>query len=335
MQLKNQLLKAPRARKRKNKRMAILPPSPANLQLCVQQLEAGKLIGLPTETVYGLAADATNGEAIAAIYATKQRPQFNPLISHVASLEMARKLGVFNPQAEKLAAAFWPGPLTLVVPRQPDCPIDPLVSAGLESIALRCPAHPVAQDLLSLFGKPLAAPSANPSGRLSPSLVAHVADLLPEIDVLDGGACAIGLESTIIGCLDDSSVWLRAGGLSRGDIEACLGQRLTDIPADDEKTAKLAPGRLASHYAPQAKLRLNVSTASDDEILLGFGPDAPATAANLSPRGDLQEAASQLFAQLHALDADAVASNKTLAVMPIPQHGLGEAINDRLQRAAR
>ena len=191
---------------------------------CADKLKQGDLVALPTETVYGLAGDATNGDAIAAIYATKARPQFNPLICHVADMKAARAIGRFNEQAEKLAAAFWPGPLTLVVPRQADCPVDPLASAGLDTIALRIPAHETAQKLLRVVARPLVAPSANPSGRLSPA-AAHVAAMLPDIDVLDGGACAIGLESSIIGCLDDTPLWLRAGGLARADIEACLGTK--------------------------------------------------------------------------------------------------------------
>ena len=321
--------------------MAILAPTAAHISACQAQLAAGGVVGLPTETVYGLAADATNPDALAAIYATKERPRFNPLISHVADINMARQLGQFNQTAEKLAAALWPGPLTLVVPRQADCAVDPLASAGLETLALRCPAHPVAQELLKKFNKPLAAPSANPSGRLSPSCAEHVAALLPDIDVLDGGACAIGLESTIIGCFDDQPIWLRAGGLSRQEIEACLGRDLASLGADQEQTAKLAPGLLARHYAPKAPLHLNVHDVANlpDALVLGFGPEAPKNmttdvAANLSPTGALHEAASQLFALLHMLDARAVRENKVLAVMPIPDTGLGEAINDRLRRAA-
>ncbi|MDC1241008.1 L-threonylcarbamoyladenylate synthase [bacterium] len=315
--------------------MAILPPTPQNLSACCDRLKAGGLIGLPTETVYGLAADATNASALAALYATKARPNFNPLITHVADLETARGLGRFNAVAEKLAAAFWPGPLTLVVPRSADCAIDLLASAGLDSLALRCPAHPVAQALLQQLQKPLAAPSANPSGRLSPSRAEHVANMLPDIDILDGGASTVGLESSIVGCLQETPVWLRSGGISRHDVEACLGFKIDDLPDEADATAKLAPGRLARHYAPKAKLVLNVNTLEDDRLLLGFGADAPhGAAANLSPSGDLAEAASQLFAQLHDLDAMAVAQNKHIGVMPIPQHGLGEAINDRLTRAA-
>lgn len=315
--------------------MSVLLPSVDNLSACRDRILDGHLIGLPTETVYGLAADATNGRAIAAIFATKSRPDFNPLISHVVDLPMARQLGQFNDMAEKLAAAFWPGPLTLVVPRTAACPVDRLACAGLDTIALRCPAHPVAQQLLHLVGRPLAAPSANPSGRLSPSTAAHVADMLPDIDVLDGGAAQIGLESTIIGCFDAEPVLLRSGGIARAEIEARLGFALVDVPEGDDNEAKLAPGRLARHYAPKSGLLINVTEPQDECLLLGFGPDAPpSVVANLSPSGDLVEAASQLFVQLHKYDAIALAENKRLAIMPIPRVGLGEAINDRLSRAA-
>ena len=315
--------------------MSVLLPSVDNLSACRDRILDGQLIGLPTETVYGLAADATNGRAIADIFATKSRPDFNPLISHVVDLPMARQLGQFNDMAEKLAAAFWPGPLTLVVPRTAACPVDRLACAGLDTIALRCPAHPVAQQLLHLVGRPLAAPSANPSGRLSPSTAAHVADMLPDIDVLDGGAAQIGLESTIIGCFDAVPVLLRSGGIARADIEACLSFSLVDVPEGDDNEAKLAPGRLARHYAPKSGLLINVKEPQDECLLLGFGPDAPpSVVANLSPSGDLVEAASQLFVQLHKYDAIALAENKRLAIMPIPRVGLGEAINDRLSRAA-
>lgn len=320
--------------------MRIWRADPENITRAVTDLRAGRLVGLPTETVYGLAGDATNGGAIASIYACKKRPQFNPLISHVADVAMARTLGQFNAVAEKLAHHFWPGPLTLVVPRQPDCAVHQLACAGLLSIALRCPHHQLALRVLHHFGKPLAAPSANPSGRLSPSTACHVATLLPDINVLDGGACSVGLESTIIGCLEEKPVWLRAGGVARHLIEDCLDLAIDDMPPDDPSAENkagtmLAPGRLVRHYAPRTRLQLNVSAPDADTLLLGFGPDAPAgAAANLSPDGDIVEAAANLFAMLHALDAQAIASGKQLGVMPVPQNGLGEAINDRLQRAA-
>jgi L-threonylcarbamoyladenylate synthase len=306
------------------------------LATCADHLRQGEAVAMPTETVYGLAADATQGDAIAKIYALKNRPQFNPLICHVPDLENARQLGVFNAAAEKLAAQFWPGPLTLVLPRTPDCPVHPLASAGLDTLAIRVPAHRVAQDLLRAFGRPVVAPSANPSGRLSPSQAGHVAAMLPDIPVLDGGDCAIGLESSIVGCLDTASLWLRAGGLSREAIEACLGETLDEVPETQDGEAKLAPGRLARHYAPKAALRLNAETAQADELLIGFGAKAPAIcAANLSAKGDMAEAAAQLFSTLHALDALAETQGKRLAIMAIPEDGLGEAINDRLRRAAQ
>lgn len=316
--------------------MAMMAADAEGITACVARLRAGTPVAIPTETVYGLAANASSGAAIAEIYHLKQRPQFNPLICHAADMDAARKLGVFNAAAERLAAAFWPGPLTLVVPRTADCSVDPLASAGLDTLALRVPSHRLAQRVLADFGGPLVAPSANPSGRLSPSSAAHVAALMPDIDVLDGGACPIGLESSIVGCLDETPLWLRAGGLGREDIEAVLGTRLADMPESDAETAKLAPGRLARHYAPQTVLRLNAETAQDNEWLIGFGPDAPdVCVANLSRTGDLTEAAAQLFAVLHRLDDAAQAHGKSLAIMPIVETGLGEAINDRLRRAAR
>lgn len=314
--------------------MATYPATAQAIADCADRLKQGALIALPTETVYGLAGDATNGAAIAAIYATKARPQFNPLICHVASIEAARAIGHFNDMAEKLAATFWPGPLTLVVPRQADCPVDPLASAGLDTIALRVPAHETAQKLLHQVARPLVAPSANPSGRLSPSSAAHVAEMLPDIDVLDGGACAIGVESSIVGCLDDTPLWLRAGGLARADIEACLETGLAEPPEETAEQARLAPGRLARHYAPQSGLRLNAAAAQENELLIGFGATGEPCFANLSTTGDLAEAAANLFSVLHAADETAQESGRHIAIMAIPTDGLGEAINDRLARAA-
>lgn len=314
--------------------MAIYPATAKAIAACAEKLKQGALLALPTETVYGLAGDATNGQAIAAIYATKARPQFNPLICHVADMEAARAIGRFNDMAEKLAAVFWPGPLTLVVPRQADCPVDALASAGLDTIALRIPAHETAQKLLRAVARPLVAPSANPSGRLSPSSTAHVAAMLPDIDVLDGGACSIGMESSIISCLDDRPLWLRAGGLARADIEACLGTKLAEPPEETAAQARLSPGRLARHYAPQSGLRINAETARENELLIGFGVTTEPCFANLSATGDLAEAAAHLFSVLHAADDAAQESGKGLAVMAIPVEGLGEAINDRLARAA-
>ncbi len=315
--------------------MTVHPANAAGIAACVGTLKQGGLLAMPTETVYGLAGDATNAAAIAAIYATKKRPQFNPLICHIGDMDMAHRLGQFNQMAEKLAARFWPGPLTLVVPRQKDCPVDPLASAGLDTIALRLPAHPTAQALLTEIGLPLVAPSANPSGRLSPSTVMHVTDLLPEIDVLDGGDCVIGVESSIVGCLSETPLWLRAGGIARADIEKFLAKKLAEPPQEKAETARLAPGRLARHYAPQTAIRLDVENATATELLIGFGPNAAADCfMNLSANGDLAEAAAALFTALHKADAAAQNQGKTLAVMPIPTDGLGEAINDRLARAA-
>ena len=292
-------------------------------------LAAGGLVAFPTETVYGLGADATNGEVIARLYAAKGRPRFNPLIAHVATTEAAQQRGVFNREAERLAQTFWPGPLTLVLPKSPRCDVADLALAGLDTIALRVPAHPVARELLTAFRKPIVAPSANRSGHVSPTSAAHVlADLRGRIDlILDGGPTPVGLESTIVSCIGQPTL-LRPGGLPREQIEAVLGRKLSEAPKSDSPQA---PGMLASHYAPKARLRLNAETTEADEALLAFGPSTPGTALNLSPRGDLVEAAANLFSHLRTLDRSGA---KTIAVMPIPHHGLGEAINDRLQRAA-
>lgn len=296
-------------------------------------LLAGGLVAFPTETVYGLGADAGNGEAVARLYAAKGRPAFNPLIAHVADVVAARRVGRFNEAAEKLAEAFWPGPLTLVLPKQTDCGVADLALAGLDSVALRVPAHEIALALLQAFGKPIVAPSANRSGHVSPTSAAHVlADLRGRIDmVLDGGTCDVGVESTIVSCLGEPTL-LRPGGTPREAIERVLGHPLAvQITPEDE--TPLAPGMLSSHYAPKARLRLNVDKPHEGEALLAFGP-APAfngLTFNLSPRGDLIEAAANLFSHLRALDA---AGAKAVAVMSIPREGLGEAINDRLARAA-
>ena len=301
-------------------------------------LAAGGLVAFPTETVYGLGADATNGEAVARLYAAKGRPAFNPLISHLPGLAAARMLAHFNDDADRLAQAFWPGPLTLVLPKRHDCPVSELATAGLDTIGLRVPDHPVARDILTAFGRPVVAPSANISGHVSPTDAAHVmADLQGRIDlVIDGGPAMVGVESTIIACLDEPTL-LRPGGIAREAIENSLGHPLrvmpeTQNPSGDE--APLAPGMLNSHYAPRAAMRLNASDVHDGEALLAFGPapaDRKADMRNLSERGDLVEAAANLFSHLRALDASGA---KTIAVMPIPHEGLGEAINDRLQRAA-
>lgn len=290
-------------------------------------LRQGGLLAFPTETVYGLGADARNGQAVARIYAAKGRPVFNPLIVHVANIAAARALCEFGAESEILADAFWPGALTLVLPLRPESGISSLVTAGLPTLAVRVPDHPLAQALLAGFGGPVAAPSANPSGRISPTTAAHVlAGLAGRIDaVLDGGACPVGLESTIIGC-DGVPTLLRAGGLPVEAIEAALGQKLRR-PVDP--AVPNAPGQLASHYAPVGQLRLNAADARPGEVLLGFGPVEAAL--NLSRTGDLTEAAANLFGHLHQLDALGATH---IAVSPIPDHGLGAAINDRLRRAA-
>jgi L-threonylcarbamoyladenylate synthase len=311
----------------------ILKADSAAIEAAARCLAAGGLVAFPTETVYGLGADARNGEAVARLYAAKGRPSFNPLIAHVADAEAARRLGRFDAAAEKLAAAFWPGPLTLVLPRQPDCAVADLALAGLDSVAVRVPAHPLAQALLAAFNGPIVAPSANRSGHVSPTSAAHVlADLRGRIDmILDGGACPVGVESTIVACLDAPAL-LRPGGLPRAAIERTLGHPLA-APSERSETP-LAPGMLVSHYAPKARLRLDVDAPRPGEALLAFGPHAPAAAGmslNLSPRGDLIEAAAKLFSHLRALDASGAAS---IAVMKVPHEGLGEAINDRLRRAA-
>lgn len=292
-------------------------------------LREGGLVALPTETVYGLAADATNDTAVARIFAAKGRPQFNPLISHVADVEAALRLGRFSKDAQKLAAAFWPGPLTIVVERQPGCPVSLLCSAGLNSIALRVPGHTLALALLREVDRPLAAPSANPSGRISPTTAEHVQTGLGEaVDmILDGGPCAVGVESTVVRFADDGATLLRAGGVTREQIEALLGHGLQ---APQAKADLHSPGMLESHYAPHAPLRLNALSPQLGEVYLGFGlyDGGPWT---LSKSGDLQEAAANLFKMLHDVDDS---SPEAIAVAPIPMTGLGEAINDRLRRAA-
>jgi L-threonylcarbamoyladenylate synthase len=306
------------------------------------RLKAGGLVAFPTETVYGLGADATNGQAIARLYEAKGRPSFNPLIAHVADLAAAKTLARFAAEAEALAAAFWPGPLTLVLAKAAGCPVAELATAGLDSIAVRVPHHAVAQKILAAFGRPIVAPSANRSGHVSPTTAAHVlADLRGRIDlIVDGGATPVGVESTIVACLD-APVLLRPGGLPREAIERVLGRPLAEPPAAATAAtadkAPLAPGMLASHYAPRTPLRRDAHDVTAGEALLAFGPqlaagtDHAAAVLNLSPRGDLIEAAANLFSQLRALDG---VGAKAIAVMPIPDDGLGEAINDRLRRAA-
>lgn len=291
-------------------------------------LAAGQLVAMPTETVYGLAGDARNDDAVAAIYAAKGRPSFNPLIVHVASLADAARLADLPDAAVRLAKVFWPGPLTLVAPLRAGHGLAPAVTAGLDTVAIRVPAHPVARALLAQFGGPVAAPSANPSGRISPTSPAHVlAGLKGRIAaVLDGGACAVGVESTIIGFDKGLPVVLREGGISREDIAA----QGSTCPSDAAQGVISAPGQLASHYAPRAAVRLNASAPIADEVWIGFGPECSAAEMTLSATGDLSEAAARLFAVLHEADA----TGRAIAVAPVPNHGLGAAINDRLRRAA-
>ncbi len=300
-----------------------------------EALRAGRLVAFPTETVYGLGADATDDSAVAAIFEAKGRPRINPLIAHVADIDAAMRLGRFGEAARRLAEAFWPGPLTLVIPRAEGCPVSLLATAGLDTLAIRVPAHPLAQKLLRAFGGPVVAPSANVSGRLSPTEAEHVAEspLAEKVGViLDGDECPVGVESTIIGFdPDGTAVLLRPGGIPREEIEKILGRPLRSGKGSEGTPS--APGQLSSHYAPRARLRLNASAPEEGEMFLAFGPDAPkgVPGLNLSPAGDLREAAANLFAYLRILDETGVDS---IAVAPVPEHGLGEAINDRLRRAA-
>ena len=290
-------------------------------------LLSGALVAFPTETVYGLGALATDDKAVARIYEAKGRPTFNPLISHVPDVEAAFALGEFSADALKLAARFWPGPLTLVVPRWSTCSVSLLASAGLPSLAIRVPQHAIALELLRAVGKPVVAPSANPSGRISPTTAQHVREGLGDKVslVLDGGACAVGVESTVVSFLEGKATLLRPGGLPREMIEDALGFRLHYA----DTGVMHSPGQMESHYAPHAAIRLNAETAMNEEAYLGFGKFDGAH--NLSPSGDVVEAAANLFRMLHELDA---MKPERIAVAPIPMIGLGEAINDRLKRAA-
>lgn len=308
----------------------VLPPDPAGIARAAAILRDGGLVALPTETVYGLAGDATNPDAVAAIYAAKGRPATNPLIVHLPDLAQAARFADLGPDGQRLAAAFWPGPLTLVAPLPPGHGLAPAVTAGLGTVALRVPAHPVAQAVLAALGRPLAAPSANPSGRISPVTAAHV---LAGLDgriaaVIDAGPCAVGLESTILGL--NPPRLLRAGGLAVEAIEAALGHPL----ASGEHGPAIAPGMLASHYAPAARVRLDAEAPAPGEVWIGFGPGAPGDRGlNLSETGDPAEAAMRLFHLLHEADVRAGAGGR-IAVAPVPMTGLGRAVNDRLRRAA-
>ncbi|MEN7343226.1 MAG: L-threonylcarbamoyladenylate synthase [Pseudomonadota bacterium] len=300
-----------------------------DLERALQILQEGGLVGMPTETVYGLAADATDARSIAHIYAAKSRPQFNPLIAHVDSLASAQLQGVFDSRAIALAKRFWPGPLTLVVPVNETATVAELARAGLPTIGLRVPAHPIARELLERFGKPLAAPSANPSGRISPTSAGDVAGAFgAEVSlVVDGGRSRAGIESTILSVLPGEPVrLLRPGAIPRESI-----LEVVDALAEAVAGEVSAPGQLSSHYAPSAVVRLNAATPRRGEVWLGFGPACRTADANLSSSGDLVEAAANLYQMLRMLDTAGAA---TIAVAPIPSTGLGEAINDRLARAA-
>ncbi|MCA3509988.1 MAG: threonylcarbamoyl-AMP synthase [Rhodobacter sp.] len=309
---------------------ACLAPTPEGIAQAADLLRKGGLVAFPTETVYGLGGDARSDHAVARIFAAKGRPHFNPLIVHLPDAAAARGLAVFDARADALAAAFWPGPLTLVLPLRAGSGLSGLVTAGLPTVALRVPAHPVAQALLQLFGGPLAAPSANPSGRVSPTRAAHVTEGLGgRIEaVIDGGACAVGVESTIVG-LDGAARLLRPGGVPVEALETALGQ-----PLLLREAGKItAPGQLAAHYAPGAPVRLDAIAARPNEVWIGFGPQSAGAALTLSGTGDLAEAAARLFHTLR--EADRLAGpGGAIAVAPIPERGLGRAINDRLRRAA-
>jgi len=318
----------------------ILPADEAAVAAAARCLAEGGLVAFPTETVYGLGADAAQAPAIARLYEAKGRPAFNPLIAHVADIDAARQIARFDATAIRLAEAFWPGPLTLVLPKTAHCRVAELATAGLDTVAIRVPAHPVAQAILRAFGGAVVAPSANISGHVSPTTAAHVAsDLTGRIDlILDGGAVSVGVESTILACFEEAML-LRPGGLPREAIERVLGHALQRLPEDavNDDAQPLAPGMLASHYAPRTPVRLNATHIEPDEALLAFGHAAAEGAhaakavMNLSAAGDLGEAAANLFGYLRELDAKGA---HTIAVMPVPHHGLGEAINDRLRRAA-
>jgi L-threonylcarbamoyladenylate synthase len=297
----------------------------AGIARAAELLRQGAVVAFPTETVYGLGADARNGTAVARVFEAKGRPSFNPLIVHVADAEQARQLVNWTDAAEQLATAFWPGPLSLVLPLRDGHGLSSLVTAGLPTVALRVPADPAAQALLQAFGGPVAAPSANPSGRISPTTAAHVKSGLGRrvSAILDNGPCSVGLESTIVSAMDTPRL-LRAGGLPVEAIEAALGYALRAA----DGAGITAPGQLASHYAPEARLRLDANGPRGNEVFLGFGPMT--CDLNLSPSGDLLEAAANLFSHLHELDR----SKRPIAVAPVPQKGLGLAINDRLKRAA-
>ena len=302
-------------------------------------LAAGGLVAFPTETVYGLGADATNATAVAKLYEAKGRPSFNPLIAHVPDLLAAERLAVFDAAARRLAAKFWPGPLTLVLKKRAGCTVAELATAGLDSIAVRVPSHELARDIIRKLGRPVVAPSANQSGHVSPTTAQHVLDDLGgRIDlIIDGGATHVGVESTIVALLD-RPLLLRPGGIPRDAVRNALEAELEDVPLSGmDPEVLIAPGMMASHYAPRSKLRLNATSVNAGEAVLAFGPNLPpgseraVSVLNLSPAGDLVEAAANLFSDLRTLDS---AEATAIAVMRVPMEGLGEAINDRLARAA-
>lgn len=314
--------------------MPVLPATDEAISHAAHALAQGDIVAFPTETVYGLGADARDAHAVARVFAAKDRPSFNPLIVHVHNLAAAETLAEFGPLARQLAHAFWPGPLTLVVPKRADSGLADLVTAGLDTVALRVPASDIARALLAKTKLPIAAPSANRSGRISPTEAAHVSAELGDIPalILDGGPCTCGLESTVVGVAGGKPVLLRLGAIPREAIEAVL-RRPIALAKEDGPIA--SPGQLERHYAPQTPLRLNVTAPDAGEALLAFGPSTPewdGSAINLSATGDLPEAAARLFASLRALDETGA---RCIAVMPISDEGLGEAINDRLRRAAK
>lgn len=310
--------------------MSVKPVDPQSIALAAELLDKGRLVAFPTETVYGLGADAANDLAVASVFEAKGRPQFNPLIAHIADISWVERFAVLTDSARVLAEKFWPGPLTMVMKRTPVCPVSHLVCAGLDTIGVRFPAHPAARQMIAAFGRPVAAPSANISGTVSPTTALHVAqglgDRIPLI--LDGGACAVGVESTILDVSEDNPALLRAGGVSVEEIEAVLGISLRRPEINPD--APRSPGQMLSHYAPRLPVRLNADHAEDGEAFLAFGKAENATL-NLSPSGDVKEAAAHLFAYMRLLDDPRYTG---IAVMPIPTNGLGLAINDRLKRAA-
>ena len=321
----------------------IITISDASIRRACDILAAGGLVAFPTETVYGLGANACDARAVAGIFQAKDRPDFNPLISHITNANAAFQLGVETVSANALAGCFWPGPLTLVLDRTNDCPLAMLTTAGLKKIALRVPAHEQAQKLLAMCDMPIAAPSANPSGRISPSTAEHVyAGLAGKIDlILDGGPCENGLESTIIDCSGESPILLRPGGISRSAIETALHSaglhcRLRDAYPLLDHSQPIAPGQLQSHYAPDASVRLDATSQQGDEELIGFGSilGAGQLSLSLSLSGNMQEAAANLFSMMHQANAVTTGTHRSIAVAPIPKDGVGEAINDRLRRAA-